>query len=106
MGTRFAPSFANLYKGNIETEFITTDQPWHSKIITYKRYIDDLIFICDGLVSEFKEFTKYYNDNNWGLKFSADICPISLNYLDITLSHQEGIIITKNDFKSVDCNRF
>lgn len=106
MGTRFAPSYANRHMGKFETEYITNEQPWFDKILTYKRYIDDLIFIWAGPIREFEDFTNYLNDNDWGLIFSDDINPMSINYLDITLSHQDGKIITKNYYKSLDCNGY
>lgn len=48
MGTRFSPSFANIYMGDFKTEFIYNEQPWSKNGIYYMRYIDDLLFIWDG----------------------------------------------------------
>lgn len=47
MGMRFEPSFANLYMGEFEKDHIMCHHPWRNNIISFKRYIDDLLFIWD-----------------------------------------------------------
>lgn len=42
MGTRFAPSFVNLYTGEFEGNFMCR-HPWRSNIITFKCNIDNLL---------------------------------------------------------------
>lgn len=56
MGSRFAPSFANLYMGLFESFFIQCEHKWKNNIVKYKRYIDDLIFVWHGTESDFIEF--------------------------------------------------
>lgn len=71
MGTRFAPSYANLFMGLFESRFIQNKHRWSSNIILYKRYIDDLIFLWDGSEVEFKEFTNYLNQNHYGITLTG-----------------------------------
>lgn len=47
MGTRFAPSFANLYVGDFKQYYIYGDHKWKDNIIYFKRYIDGFIFTSD-----------------------------------------------------------
>lgn len=37
MGTRFAPSYANLFMGQFDTLYIQNPQPWSTNNILYKR---------------------------------------------------------------------
>lgn len=104
MGTKFAPSFANIYMGGFEETYIYHKHNWSDNIIMYKRFIDDLIFIWKGEEKDFADFTKYLNTNSWGLTLSGDISSVSIDYLDVTLTNEGTRIITKNYYKSVDCN--
>uniref|UniRef100_A0A8C5PGH1 Reverse transcriptase domain-containing protein n=1 Tax=Leptobrachium leishanense TaxID=445787 RepID=A0A8C5PGH1_9ANUR len=46
MGTRFAPSYTNLYMAGWETNFVYGSRDWaQGRVPIYKRYIDDLFFI-------------------------------------------------------------
>lgn len=96
MGSKFAPSFANLYVGLFESLFITNEHKWKENIVLYKRYIDDLLFIWQGSAIDFEDFKIYLNENDWGLNFSGVINPVSVDYLDITLFHDRDKICTKN----------
>lgn len=106
MGTRFAPSFANLYMGDFENDYVYGEHQWNNQIVYFKRYIDDLIFVWNGTETEWTLFTHHLNNNAWGLQFSGEINVNNINYLDISISHKEGKIVTKNYFKDVDCNSF
>lgn len=68
-------------------------------IVIYKRYVDDLIFIWQGSEENFKLFTNYLNDNDWGLTFAGIIYPKEINYLDITLFNVDNKICTRNYLK-------
>lgn len=41
MGTRVEPSYANIFIGCVEREYIMSNHPFRSKIVIFKRYIDD-----------------------------------------------------------------
>lgn len=43
MGTKFAPSYANLFMRAFKTKHII-ESTWSKNIVVYKRYIDDLFF--------------------------------------------------------------
>lgn len=72
MGTRFAPSYANLYMGDYEVQYISK-HPWKSSIFLYRRYIDDLVFIWNDSEEEFHNFTNFLNENDWGLTLCREI---------------------------------
>lgn len=66
MGTRIAPSYANLFMGKFEQRFITSGIPFVSNINMYRRYIDDLFFLWQGTEEEARLFTEHINENQWG----------------------------------------
>lgn len=93
MGTRFSPSYANLFMGEYESHYILKLNPWTEKIKMYKRYIDDLVFIWNGSESEFEQFTAYLNQNEYGIMLTGKVSSKSIDYLDITLTTQDRNII-------------
>lgn len=104
MVTRFALAFANLYMGLFEDRHIMNENSWNKNIITYRRYIDDLLFIWEGTEDTFKAFMTYLNKNQWGLFFSGTVSEAQIDYLDITISSEGSRVITKNFFKMCDSN--
>ena len=44
MGTKMAVSFADIFMATVETEIISRS---HFKPVTWKRYIDDVFFLCN-----------------------------------------------------------
>lgn len=48
MGTRMAPSYANLFMGSFEEAHIWKNEKFKSNILLYKRFIDDLILFMEG----------------------------------------------------------
>lgn len=86
MGTRFAQSYANLYMGDYENNYIMSQYPW-------KLCIDYLVFIWNNSKEECNKFTSFMHNNGWGLTLSREINSESINYLDITLFHEEGKIL-------------
>lgn len=61
MGTRIAPSYANHFMGIFESKFITSNNPFLSKIHIYRRYIDDLFILWEGNEREAIEFMDFLN---------------------------------------------
>ena len=95
MGTRVAPTFANLFMGAIEFLMLKKWkglQPRH-----YRRYIDDIFFFWTGSESELKDFIKHLNDFHPFLKFkpSYDFERKSVVFLDTVISiNENGFIKT------------
>lgn len=74
MGSNFAPSYANLYVGFFEQQFIFNEDrnPFHSNIIRYFRYLDDVLCVFKGSQNELNEFTAHLNRMSPDLKFTAE----------------------------------
>lgn len=106
MGANFAPSYANLTMGLWEANYIWFNNPYISHIIFYGGYIDDIIVIWDGQESLFLEFLQHCNNNTYSLSFTSEHHPQLQSFLDLTLYHHEGKILSKNYTKPTAGNSF
>uniref|UniRef100_A0A8C5MZ48 Reverse transcriptase domain-containing protein n=1 Tax=Leptobrachium leishanense TaxID=445787 RepID=A0A8C5MZ48_9ANUR len=65
MGTRFAPSYANLFMAFWEETFL--DDFLGAGLVTYRRYIDDVIFIWKGDEASLQVFLAFLNRNDFNI---------------------------------------
>ncbi len=73
MGTRFAPSYANLFIGRLEQKLLKALESLVLKPILYLRYIDDIFIIWNQGEEKLKEFIKYMNDAHQCIKFTVEL---------------------------------
>ena len=83
MGTKLAPSFANIFMGDFEDKFVYT---YHLKPLIWKRFIDDIFFIWTYGDSKLMEFVNHLNNCHDTIKFTLEKSAESANFLDITIS--------------------
>lgn len=67
MGTRVAPTYANLFMDSIKRKYIYL---WRKKPRIWFRFIDNIWGIFRGTESELKEFVKYCNYFHDLIKFT------------------------------------
>ena len=69
MGSRCAPTYANIFMGNIEKKILQTGniQP-----LFYKRFIDDIIMITRCLQEEIESFLTQMNRANPNITFTHE----------------------------------
>ena len=72
MGTKMAPSYANLFMAELEEKLLAN---YPIKPILWKRYIDDILCIWPGPPSELDRFMKYLNQSHPTIKFTHEIHP-------------------------------
>uniref|UniRef100_A0A8C5PYV0 Reverse transcriptase domain-containing protein n=1 Tax=Leptobrachium leishanense TaxID=445787 RepID=A0A8C5PYV0_9ANUR len=106
MGTRFAPSYANLFMAYWEHFNIYSKGIWSDQLILYKRYIDDIFIIWKGDNLSLSTFLDDLNLNNWGIKLEYFFSKQEVNFLDLTIYTQDNSLKTKTFFKTVDVNSF
>ncbi|CAJ0955578.1 unnamed protein product [Ranitomeya imitator] len=63
MGASCAPSYANLFLGLWERD-VVLDTPGHSSVISWLRYIDDILFIWQGSTSRLDTFLNHLNSSD------------------------------------------
>ncbi|XP_075433352.1 uncharacterized protein LOC142470641 [Ascaphus truei] len=106
MGTKFAPSYANLLMAMWEDQYIWSWTGLDANLVTWRRYIDDIIFIWKGTVTDLNLFLLYLDVNEFNLKFTSTVSATTINFLDLCIYVEDGTIKTKNYFKEVDANNY
>ncbi|KAL7388934.1 hypothetical protein ABVT39_016775 [Epinephelus coioides] len=107
MGTATAPSVAGLVVGKWEEAVIHDphNNPYHSKIKLYKRYIDDILLFWEGTQGELMDFVSHVNNSSRFLKFTCEYSFDKINFLDLTIHKEEtGAIHTSIYRKDMERN--
>jgi len=104
MGTRLAPSYANLCMADFEEKFVYTHHP---KPFWWKRYIDDIFMLWTEGEDELSIFLDYLNQCHETIKFTKHVSKTQVNFLDtwvkITEDHK---IITDLYEKPTDSHNY
>uniref|UniRef100_A0A8C5WDY6 Reverse transcriptase domain-containing protein n=1 Tax=Leptobrachium leishanense TaxID=445787 RepID=A0A8C5WDY6_9ANUR len=107
MGTRFAPSYANLYMAGWETSFVYGSRDWAlGRVPIYKRYIDDVFFIWKGEEGDLIKFLDQLDNSDWGIKLEKKWSRDIIAFLDLEIYVKENKLHTRTFFKDVDANTF
>ena len=106
MGTKMAPSYANIFMAELEEELLAN---YPINPLLWKRYIDDILCIWPGPLSELNQFIQYLNQSHPTIKFTHESSTYSVNFLDLTIykgtRHATSLILDlKPYFK--DTNKF
>ena len=80
MGTKLAPSYANLFMTKFEEKYVYT-YPLQQKL--WKRFIDDIFVIWPHGMDSLLEFINHLNTVHFTLKFTIDISPTDISFLDL-----------------------
>lgn len=105
MGTKCAPSYANLFMGKFEKDHLYPRIK--GKCITYLRYIDDILLIWTASKQELKEFIEYANTIHSTIKFEFETSEKEINFLDTTIyKTTDNKIATKLFKKPTDRSAF
>lgn len=100
------PSYANLFMGKFEQAYITTGNPFVSKIKLYRRYIDYLFFLWLGMEEKARLFADYINRNSWGITLTPNYQEETIEFLDLNISYKDESYVTSAYFKKVEANSF
>ena len=82
MGTKMAPSYANLFMDRFERAFLAQEP---TQPLVWKRYIDNILCIWIGTRSELEGFLDRLNKAHWTLKFTWSISDERIEFLDLNL---------------------
>ena len=103
MGTRMAPSYANLFLAKFETDALSR-APFQPFI--WWRYIDDIFMIWTRSVQDLNTFTSFLNDIHPTIKFTCDHSFTSIPFLDVNVSLRNGKIVTDLYTKPTDKHQY
>ena len=94
MGTKCAPSYANIFMGMFEERYI---YPLIEKIsIFYLRFIDDIFLIWTGTTDQLMKFKQQINEVHPSIKFDFNFSNKEINFLDtVVYKTQSGKLETK-----------
>ena len=79
IGTRVAPSYANLFMHKLEEELIES-YPLKPKI--WLRYIDDVFFIWEHGLKEMNKWVTHLNNAHLSIKFTCEHSFKEIHFLD------------------------
>ena len=101
MGTKCAPSYANIFMGKFEETHIYPRILNKTRI--FLRYIDDLFFIWKGTETELLTFFDEINQVHTTIKFDFNFSTSEVNFLDLTIyKDKRGKLQTKIYTKPTD----
>ena len=81
-GTKLAPSYANLFLTKFEEKYVYT-YPLQPKL--WKRFIDDIFLIWPHGMDSLLQFIKQLNTVHSTIKFTSNISPTEISFLDLTV---------------------
>ena len=103
MGTRMAPSYANLFLAKFETDALS-HAPY--KPHTWWRYIDDIFMIWTHTEQALATFTSYLNDIHPTIKFTCNYSSTSIPFLDVNVLLNNGKLDTDLYTKPTDKHQY
>lgn len=103
MGTKFAPTFANLYMASVEEDFLSTQT---NTPIIWKRYIDDIFMVWTHGLEDLHKFIQDLNKHS-NLKYTHNISDSYAEFLDAVVHkdsrfNTSGILDIKPYFKNTN----
>ena len=104
IGTRMGPSYANLFVGYVEHQFL--NQYNGPKPELYRRYIDDCIGAISSSREELDQFITFVNSFHPALKYTWEISETSLDFLDIKVSISGNLLCTSVPYKPTDSHSY
>jgi len=104
MGTKVAPSLANLFMADFENKYVYT---YPTKPSIWLRYIDDIFLIWEHTQAELQTFLDHLNTCHPTIKFTYEFSTSSVNFLDTTIHlDTDGSLFTDLYCKPTDSHNY
>jgi hypothetical protein len=103
MGTRVAPSFANLFMAYFEKKFVYCYKPGP---LLWVRYIDDIFCIWTNGEQSLNNFFTHLNSCHPTIKFTFEYGTKNISFLDTSVSIQDGSLVTDLYTKPTDTHNY
>ena len=88
MGTRVAPTYANLYMADFEEKYVYT---YPKQPSLWLRYIDNIYMLWPHGLQELYKFIDHLNSRQETISFTHNISEFSADFLDTTVKHTPGM---------------
>ena len=103
MGTKMAPSYANIFMGRLENQLLELS-PY--KPLSWLRFIDDIEAKWTDTRERLNDFLEFANSCHQSIKFTAEISQTSNTFLDTKSTLENGSIETDLYCKPVDAHQY
>ena len=103
IGTWFAPPYAVLFMAALEEKILIKVK---KKPNVWWGYIDDIFFIWEHGEESLKEFLNEINSFHSTIKFTADWSKEKVNFLDVEVTLNNGVLSTDLFVKPTDTHQF
>ena len=103
MGTKLAPSYANIFMSDFEDKHVYT---YRLQPLLWLRYIDDVFCIWQHGKEELEDFIKHLNNVHRSIKFTGEKSCTSINFLDTTVELRNKRLTTTLYVKPRDRNNY
>ncbi|KAL9966489.1 hypothetical protein ACROYT_G024571 [Oculina patagonica] len=103
MGTRMAPTYANLYMGHLESKLLAKSP---LKPLVWFRYIDDIFFLWTHGEIKLNEFFQQCNSFDPHIKFEQSFSLTDIPFLDVQVMIKDGKIETDLYTKPTDTHQY
>lgn len=103
MGSRFSPSYANIYMMSLEERLLNS---FPHKPLFYKRFLDDIFIIWNNGEDKLFEFINFANNFNPHIKFTYKYSDTEIEFLDIKVRLTENGLKTTLYRKPTDRRQF
>jgi hypothetical protein len=91
MGTKMAPSYANIFMGKLEKQLLESSI---ERLLTWYRFIDDVDMKWTQSDEELQNFLSRANNLHPSIKFTHEISNTTISFLDTSSSLSEGVLST------------
>ena len=83
MGTRMAPSYANLFMAWLEGPLLSSSGS--EDLLLWRRFIDDIFLVWKGTSASLTAFLNHLNTIHNTIKFTYTVHPSSVDFMDLTI---------------------
>uniref|UniRef100_A0A803KAK4 Reverse transcriptase domain-containing protein n=1 Tax=Xenopus tropicalis TaxID=8364 RepID=A0A803KAK4_XENTR len=104
MGANMAPAYANIFMDNFEKVHIFSNMLYQPFIHGYMRYVDDTFFLWTGTFDLLNEFLLFLNNTHPTIKFTLEVDPIEMHFLDVMVKVADSNFVTSVYRKPTDKN--
>ena len=86
MGTKCAPTFANIFMASVEEEFLAMRRSRGAmEPSVWLRFIDDILVVWPGLGEGFSDFLAELNSFHPNLEYTSEESTTTINFLDLRI---------------------
>ena len=104
MGSSMAPTYASLFMGKLENDFI---EQCSLKPTTWLHFLDDIFMIWDHSLAELEDFISRLNSFHPTIKFTHTVSETSVSFLDVNIAKNiDSFLSTEIHIKSTDVHQY